>query len=288
MESGQFSAQILHYLESSGKTLNEALLEEGAARIKNAFKRQLMEDREDKPGTLRMSAGGQCVRKQWYNYTGAVGEPLSGRTLATFLTGDMLEVGLSMLGRLAGFQLMGKPNGEDEIEIDGVKGHPDDILYVPSEKKYYLIEYKTMSEYSYRKFEKDGLDDSWGYFTQASLYCEAMGIEEFILIGLCKNTGHICDKVYKKHYNYIARAKGRWETIKNATSAPGREFDPIQEEVYNRKTKSYDPTGRMTVPIQCQYCAFLQSHCHPNIEVEFKGEKPQFILPSSQPITMEV
>jgi hypothetical protein len=288
MIDNQFSSKILTYLESQGKTLNQSLLEEASKRLTAAFKRQLMEDRENQPGKLRMSSGGQCVRKQWYAYKGEKGEDLSGRTINTFLTGDLLEVGLSVLGRLAGWQLMGKPDGEDEValkDLPDIKGHPDDILFVPEENKYYLIEYKTMSEYSYRKFEKEGLDDAWGYQTQSSLYCEAMGIEEYILVAQCKNTGHICDRIYRKDDLSIGAAKGRWVVIKGSEDAPAREHSPEPEFKYNRSTKMYDPTGRLVLGIQCQYCSF-KTQCYPEAVMELKGEKPIWLVPN--PVAMEI
>lgn len=279
MNDCEFTGKILAYLGSEGKTLNESLLEEASKRAASAFKRQLMEDREAKGG-LRMSSGGQCGRKQWYAYHQTPQEPLSGRTVNTFLTGDLLEVGLSILGRLAGWQLMGKPDGEDEIKLDGIKGHPDDLLCVPEEGgKMYLVEYKTMSEYSYRKFETDGLDDAWGYMTQCSLYCEALGLEEYILVAQCKNTGHLCDRVYKKDSTLVAIAKEKWAAI-NAGHEMPRQFEPELEAKYNRSTKVYDPTGRLILGVQCSYCAF-RAACWPSVIQEFKGEKPIWIVPAT-------
>lgn len=277
MINNQFSAKILQYLESNDKRLDETLLDEAAKRVKVSFKRQLMQNRDNAPGKLRMSSGGKCVRQQWYTYKGQEGEPLSGRTANTFLTGDLLEVGISILGRLAGWQLLGKPDGEEQIVLDGVNGHFDDLLYIPESGEYLIVEYKTMSEYSYRKFETDGMDDMFGYLTQASLYCEAMNLKRFVLVGICKNTGHICDQVIDKRDDLIQKAKERWTIIKTYDRCPDREHTPEPEKVYNRKTKEYDQTGRSILGIVCSYCQF-KFHCWPNIQTEIKSSKPIFLV----------
>jgi hypothetical protein len=288
MQSGYITSKLLEYLENPEKKVNKALLEEAAKRLTSAISRQLMEQRQNQK-KLRMSSGGQCMKKQWYAFKGEEGEPISGRTLNTFLNGDTIEVNLSIIGRLAGLQLMGKPDGEDEIHIAAmpdVKGHCDDVLYMPDENRYYLVEYKSMSDYSYRKFEKDGLDDEWGYFTQASLYCEALGIEEFILVAQCKSTGHICDRVYRKDPNLVRIALEKWNAIKsNPDVMPNRGYEPEAETKYNRSTKVYDPTGRSILGIQCSYCSF-RAQCWPEVQQEFKGEKPIWIVPSPQPMAI--
>lgn len=295
MNSGDYTKKVYDYLASSGRTLSEALLEEGAARVKESFRRQLMEEREDKPGCLRMSQGGKCIRQQWYRYKGVQGEPLQPRVLVTFLTGDLLEVGMSILGRLAGMQISGKARADDQagdlltMEIGKgtgrgdppesymVHGHLDDLLYDPDTKEYLVVEYKTMSEYSFRAFEKDGLTDDWGYKTQLSLYCKVLGCKRGILVGLCKNTGHMADHIVEMDESLVSAAKERWYRILDKDEMPDREYEPVPETKYNRSTKAYDPTGRSTIPISCQYCPF-KKECWPTLTMELRGEKPNWIV----------
>lgn len=296
MISGQFTAKILSYLESSGRTLNQALLDEAGKRVQQAFRRQLMEEREDAPGVLRMSAGGQCVRKQWYGFKGAPREALGARTINTFLMGDICEVGLSILGRLAGWQLTGKPDGEDLLLLDlprvlhrgeppdepyKITGHLDDLLYVLEEERYYVVEYKSMSEYSFREFEKNGLNDFWGYATQLELYSLAMDAPGKILVGMCKNTGHLHDVVVGRAASLATRALERWDVILNRDEMPEREFDAVPETTYNRKTKERDPTGRTILDVRCSYCPF-RATCWPDAKMELKGEKPLWVVSEAQ------
>lgn len=282
MISGQFTARINEYLSGKGRTLHETLLAEASKRTTYSFRRQLMVAREDMPGVLRMSSGGQCIRKQWFRFKGVEGEPLTARTLNTFLMGDICEVGLSILGRLAGWQLTGKPDGEDQLTTKvgnmEIHGHPDDLLFVPEESKYYLLEYKTMSEYSYRRFEKEGMDETWGYLTQCALYCRALGVGEAILVGMCKNTGHITDHVIKSDMVLAEKADARWRTILDKADMPDREHCEVPEKIYNRKTKTYDETGRATLDIVCQYCPFKKTCWGERLQMDMRGEKPNWIL----------
>ncbi len=276
MISGQFESKIAQYFESQNMTVSEALINEASKRCGESFKRQLMEDRQDQTGRLRLSAGGQCVRKQWYSYKGCEQEKLSSRTVITFLNGDLLEVAASILGRLSGWKLLGKDQKEDVVTVDGIEGHIDDLL--EENGKIYLVEYKSMSEFSFRRFEKEGIDDAWGYQTQASLYCEALGLEEYVLVGICKNTGHICSKVYPKNKSMVEAARNRFQVVKNADNAPAREFTPEPETKYNRSTKVYDPTGRSILGIQCSYCGH-KDRCWPEAIIDTAKEKPVWIIP---------
>lgn len=285
MKDNEFSDRITAYLQSEGKAINEVLLSEVGIRCIVAFQRQLMEDRENTEGRLRLSSAGHCQRKQWYQFHGYTGEPLSARTINTFLFGDLCEVALSVVARLAGWQLSGKPNGEDSVKIRhndrDVVGHLDDLLYNPDDDKYRVVECKSMSEIGYRMFEENGLTDDWGYMTQASLYCEAMGVDEYILAGICKNTGHFCDRLYRKDNALIDKAHARWHAA-IGVNIPDREWSPVEETRYNRSTKQYDSTGRCKLGMQCSYCSF-RDECWKDAGLiqEFKGDRPVWVVPSN-------
>lgn len=283
MIDGQFTQKILQYLATGAKTLNEALLEDAGERCKTAFKRQLMEERSEAKGKLRMSGGGHCARKQWYSFKGEVGEPLSPRTINTFLMGDICEVGISTLARLAGWEFQSK--GSEQIEVFQqvpvptdrqepaqepylVTGHIDDLLIVDGKK--YLVEYKSASEYSYRSFENEGLSESFGYHSQHSLYLDALGLDEGIMVYMCKNTGHLCDRVIKKDMGLVAQAKENWRKILNDPSIPERKFEAVPE-TYRKK-----PTGRIVLPFNCSYCQHVK-RCWPGAQLEKHGGKPVYV-----------
>lgn len=302
MKTGVFTEAIYSYLKKTERTLSEALLTEGERRFRQAMKRQTMEEREDAPGVLRMSAGGKCARAQWYRFNGISGEPLTPRTHVTFLMGDICEIALSILGRLAGLQLLGKENADDregdlitmQIPVATgrgepagepfvVSGHIDDLLHDNETDETFLVEYKSMSEYSFRSFEKDiqdgkPLDDTWGYATQMSLYMKALGLKRGIMVAVCKNTGHIADRIVDLDESLVSLAKDRWHRILNVDETPEREHPTQPETRYNRSTKSYEPTGRNVLDIRCQYCAFKGACWRDRLTMEMKGERPVWVI----------
>ncbi len=293
MNSMQFTSRIENYLLNQEKTLDQALLEEASNRCAHSFKRQLMEPKME--GKLRLSSAGQCVRKSWYSHHKFEPEQMAARTHMVFLFGDVIEVAASVLGRLAGWKLLGKPEGEDRVSISidllghrgeppqepvQIDGHIDDLLQDEETGKLVLVEYKSQSPYSYEDFEKNGLDDTWNYATQCSLYCEALGIDEYILVAINKATGAMCDRVYRKSDELVEKAKEKLYRVLNNDDMPERGFDPVDETVYNRKTKERDPTGRQILCINCAYCGFRQT-CYPQAQTEIKSGRPVFVIPST-------
>ncbi len=133
-----------------------------------------------------------------------------------------------------------------------------------------------MSEYGFREFEENGINDIWGYETQINLYMESLGVRQGILAAYCGNTGHICDHIVQAKPELCTLAKTKWLGIM-AGIEPEREFMPVDETKYNRSTKTYEPTGRKILDIRCSYCAF-RAHCYPESKMEFKGEKPIFVV----------
>lgn len=279
MNSGEFSAKIVSYLESNEKKLDQALLDAASRDVSMAFKRQLMEDRQNAAGKLRMSSGGHCVRKQYYSYTGEQGEPLPYRTFITFLHGDIIESALITLSKLSGWNITDE---QKEVSLMGVPGHIDGIL---NADKKYILECKSMNEYSFERFEKDGPEETFGYLTQSSLYMEAMGLDEAIMVGCCKTTGHIADHIFKKRDDLVQKALERWSIIKDAQMPPGREHEPVLETVYNRKTKERDPTGRMILGLNCSYCQNKRS-CYQDLQTDIKSGKPIFVVTQNETINI--
>lgn len=285
MIDGQFSGRILDYLASSGKRLDAALLREAGARCTRSIERQLMQERESSKGKLRASSAGQCARKLWYTYTGQEGEPLQPRALMTFLCGDLMEVGLSVVARLAGWKMIGKSgNPDEEPSLDVVlpsgkmvQGHPDDLLHNEEEQKFYLVEFKSANEYGFEEFVKNGLSDTFGYATQVSLYLDSLSLKHGIVCYVCKTNGQIADRVVSRDASLVAKAKLRLDGIL-AGQEPGREHSPVPETEYDRKTKRREPTGMMVLPVQCAYCAFRDKCWAGCVTKETKGGKPVWVV----------
>lgn len=149
-----------------------SLFESGAV-DKNAFDKMLqapvnIEERDSKEHLLRMSnIGTTCERELWYKVNAKdQGTPFRAPHLIKFMFGDILESFLLQLAVMAGHSVEGT---QDQVEINGVKGHRDAII------DGYLVDVKSASTYSFRKFE-EGLtpdNDPFGYIDQINGYLEA-------------------------------------------------------------------------------------------------------------------
>jgi hypothetical protein len=98
--------------------------------------------------TLRLSnIGTECWRKLWYSInTPERAEPLSPAARFKFLFGDILEELLLFLGKEAGHTVEGC---QDELEINGLKGHRDSIIDGR------LVDCKSASTFSFKKLKEN-------------------------------------------------------------------------------------------------------------------------------------
>lgn len=124
---------------------------------------------EDRTPSLRMSNLGKPDRRIWYDINEPSTRPLSPADLRKFLFGDILELLLIFLCKEAGHSVTGF---QQEVEINGVKGHIDFIV------DGVLVDAKSASPYSFTKFENGRLieDDPFGYVGQLSSYSKALGL----------------------------------------------------------------------------------------------------------------
>ena len=244
--------KILEYLNSKESTLNESIAYEVGQIANFSFRRQFMEDRESKPG-LRLSAGGKCPRQQAYGLHGfeKKGKEIDGRAKIIFFQGDLVELVIVQLAKQAGCSIAGTGLSQMgtwlTIEEHQIPGHPDGVLF---NGKPYLIEVKSMADFSFKKFEKGDVDDS--YKAQVSLYMEAMGLDECVFVGLNKNNGIMHEIIIKKDPELVEKLKSNLSVILKSTK------DKLPEPAYKVGEKGF-------YPWQCLYCSFW-GHCRPNAE----------------------
>lgn len=199
-------------------------------------------------GYLRLSnIGTPCERKLWYSVnTPDEGEALSPATRIKFLFGDILEELLLFLAEQAGHEVAGE---QDEIEINGIKGHRDAIIDGT------LIDVKSASSRSYDKFASGRLagDDPFGYRDQLGAY--AYGSREdpllrdrevagFLVID--KQLGKIClDKhpITDVPYDQVVESK---KEVVSLPEPPARPYVPVPD----------GKSGNMKLGTVCSYCSF--------------------------------
>lgn len=218
-------------------------LEELGRNIINLVRSRVAKN-EREEGALRFSSLGKPDRQLWYEHnTPEDGEKLSPKTMFKFLYGDVIEQLLLFLAKEAGHDVQRQ---QEEIEIDGIKGHIDAIIDGVT------VDAKSASPFSFKKFEQQKLydDDPFGYIGQISGYAHTLTPNEggaFLVadkvhgdIGLMK-----VDKDTVRLNEPVKRIKHLKEVIASPEPPP-RCYEPVPE----------GKQGNMKLGLNCSYCKF--------------------------------
>ena len=172
---GIVASRLRDYLESPHKELNQVVLAEMMQAFRRCVTRQLMQGREDRKGYESTTLySGPCARKSRLTFDGCEREDIKARTLLKFLLGDIVELSVLGIAKLAGLQI-----GANNIDLtimgrDGkpVPVHPDGLLYEGGVTR--NLEIKSCDSRTFdRWIEQGGPNDDWGYRTQASVEIQA-------------------------------------------------------------------------------------------------------------------
>ena len=200
---------------------------------------------EDRKPNLRMSNLGKPLRQLWYELNGYQGEKLTGQTLLKFSYGHLVESLCIILAEASGHKV---ERLQEEIEVDGVKGHIDCVI------DGVLVDVKSCSSYSFNKFKYGKVfdDDPFGYVAQLSGYAHALGLPA-AWIAIDKVSGEICilDLPKEKIDGYDVRS--RISTVRQAIASEGPPERCYEDEADGR-------SGNRKLSIGCSYCQF-KFHC---------------------------
>ncbi len=240
-----------------GNQLNETML-------------QRMDPKPRKEGTLRMSSIGQpCERRLWYQTnTPKEGEPLRPQTKLKFLYGDILEELLLCLAEAAGHRVQGQ---QDELEIEGIKGHRDAVIDGVT------VDVKSASPYSFKKFQ-EGLNpdgDAFGYLTQLSAYVVAAKDDPIVtekdmgaFLVIDKTNGGICLDVHKVQGGEpgVVNLFRRRKELVDIDTPPDRGFPYVPE----------GKSGNLKLGVNCSYCEFKHD-CHTGLRTFLSSRGPLYL-----------
>lgn len=307
---GLLAGPITAYLQSTDKTMNEAVLAETVHRMRQVIVKDLMQPRHSRVGkehsTLYTHA---CARKSRLVFEGASRDPLQARTLLKFLLGDLVELSILALARLAGCELV---DNNIDLTVRGEDGalipvHPDGRLAVNGQ--YFNVEIKSCDSRTFDTWlERGGPTDDWGYLTQHCMEIEAWrqagwAIDEtlFVAVSTGSRQGSIAE--FRVPYReelvrgwHERRAQARGSRVPEIPFEPSLEMDFLRgkecaaewfahgtpQPRTNEKGHTYGwdvPTGRTVVPLPCTYCDFRSHHCWPTAELEVRGGKPLWVTP---------
>lgn len=250
--------------------------------------------RGDSTDVNRASAATLCVRRRWYQARGFKGTVLDSRKVLNFFMGQIAEhavqfwikkgcVGDGKLYREANF---GTPIGAlhfqgKEVELyeqktfsfqlqeHKITAHADGLATFQDGTNT-LIEIKSASSYGFDEFVKNGPGD---YLKQAHALMltdelRALNVKHVHFYFKNKQNGDIHDKIYPFDEGLAKVVKKEYLQAQSETIPP----DPygFTDELYRGK-----PTGRTTIPWQCQYCPFTET-CKGKFSLEFKYGKPKY------------
>jgi hypothetical protein len=243
---------------------------------------------EDGPGSLRVSAVGTCIRKQWYDLNSYEREALRGRSGAVFAFGDATEkLVLDWLAE-SGVEVV---NQQMEIEIEipedigpNVLGHIDGIIREDAfdwdkagetwgkdgepeiVDTFKLLEIKSMNHFSFQRLgDEFPTDDS--YYWQIQGYLKGTSLDECVLIIVNKNTCHMKEYLIRADEKIQDKIVARCVVLYSCSTPPSREFLPEMDKKGNWKLK-----------FPCTYCGHVK-HCHPGVEVNVAGRSPVMTVP---------
>ncbi len=309
---GLIADPITAYLENVDKRLDEKILAELMMMFRRSIVKQLMQPRQDRKGHESNSVYSHpCARKARYSFDGAERAPLQSRTLLKFLLGDMVELSVWGIAKLAGLDV--DLNNHDLV-VTGlsddklVQVHPDGLLR--QDGRLYNVEIKSCDSKTFdRWLQQGGPNDDWGYLTQATMEIQAWrengdDVNETVFVAV--STGSRQGSIAEWVLPYQPEKYEAWQERRRLRQQPelppmpyqpepelqfkkGRDVDaalmgfgePAPRLDKNQKVYGWDyPTGRQLVPFACTYCDFLKLD-YPTAEMEMDGSRPIWVVPAT-------
>lgn len=225
-----------------------------------------MKPKPPEPGTLRLSSIGAPDRKLWYQYNQPEkAESIEPKVLLKFLTGDIFEATLLFLAEEAGHKVELQ---QEEVEVGGVKGHPDAVI------DGHLVDVKTASSFAMRKFAEHKVkeDDPFHYFMQLSSYHASL-----------KNRPEVEDK---SRASFLAADKNDGTLVLDTYQVDRIDVEAIVHEK-KEMVKGAIPerchtdvpdgkSGNMKLGTECSYCVFKR-HCWDGLTAWNYSGSPRYL-----------
>jgi hypothetical protein len=237
--------------------------------IKLRFNMTYVATEESEYNYLRLSSSGKCQRAIAYSLHYPIPASTGHRGVSVLLLGHVLhDLERGLIKKVAPLH-----SEEMRVELDvgegyRVPGHIDGV--VDTAEGPFIIDIKTANTKSFNDMARNGPRDD--YVAQLNAYMEATGIKQAFLWLYNKDTSHRMVLPVAYDEEVVKRVKTRFLNALKSTpdSLPEREYGP-QEEIRNKK-----PTGRLYLPWQCSYCAFVQM-CWPDFKQVVEDGKVRYV-----------
>lgn len=240
-------------------------LEDFGKGVANLIKSKLQVKQEK---YLRFSnMGSPCERKLWYQINRPdEQEELTADTKLKFLFGDLTELLLLFLAKIAGHSVEG---GQTQLDLHGIKGSRDAVI------DGVLVDVKSTSSFSFKKFNEHTLkdDDAFGYIPQLLGYLEASQDDTLVtdksraaFWAFDKSLGHMClDFHQRPDWDWKAVIEYKQKTV-SLPEPPERAFEP----------QEFGKSGNMRLGTFCGYCS-SKKLCYPELRTFLYSQGPTFL-----------
>lgn len=224
---------------------------------------------EDRPaGRLRLSQmGPKCPRALWYSvHNPELAEPLPAYAEIKFSFGHILEALAITLAKAAGHEVTGE---QDELVLDGVKGHRDCVI------DGCLVDVKSAASRSFQKFKDKSIreNDTFGYLDQLDGYMVASLDDPLVkvkdkayLFAIDKQLGHM---VLYEHHLRESSIRNRVRTYKAI----------VERDEPPPCTCGVEPDGKggnLKLDTRASYNNFKYC-CFPNLRTFLYSDGPRYL-----------
>ena len=214
---------------------------------------------------LRMSnIGSRCERQLWYKTNRPdEAEELEPEAYLKFLYGDLIEfLFVEVLIPASGHTVRGT---QDELDIEGVKGHQDCIVDEVT------VDLKSASPYGFKKFSEHKLetDDPFSYLAQITSYVHSNDSQDKsrgAFLAVEKVSGKMVLDVYPIHSEGIEEAYRERKAMVAESTPPARGY-PLEPD---------GKSGNMKLPMECSYCSHKFS-CYPDVRGYAYSNGPRYL-----------
>lgn len=278
--------QIQAYMSGQDKTLNTIAMQTAIDRMKRSLEGQFSSShklRDPSTPKLYPSEAGKCERQILYKALGIPGEPMPPDATFKMAAGDLIELALMyVIEHTPGVALI-ENNKIRDIIIAGLpwRGATDGILIDGAKKR--NVEVKSASGVGFRITVSKGVDDNFGYLSQASVYMRTL-LEtkvitepETVFVYINRDTMHLWETVV--HYD------------EKLARAADEKFERILEAMSRKKLlpRPYELDAYGVLPLNCRYC----SHKHtcwtrPSQVVEFNGTIPEYKIQPTETLSLRL
>ncbi len=246
---------------------NETLLSYFSAQLNTSLKAQW----SDSDGThrgLRLSRmGDQCPRALWYSiHQPELAEPLPSWANFKYTYGHIIEALALTLAKAAGHRVEGE---QDELVVDGIKGHRDAVI------DGCLVDVKSATSFKVAESRRGSLEknDNFGYLDQLDGYVLGSANDPLVTV---KDKGYLwfIDKTlgHMHVYEHTARPERILHRVNEYKIVVERSSEPA----CTCGTRPRGTSGNIELDVRASYSPFKHS-CFPHLRTFLYSDGPVYL-----------